>query len=115
MFDPVLAEANSIADADARREKMRRLEEIMQEEGVMFKNNVNVGVDVPMKKMKKVVKRDIYKTGSARDKAQEDSVSEREDPSDCSGTAVVHCNQWECFTRVLCRKKESDTEPVGSI
>ncbi|MGA8019388.1 MAG: hypothetical protein WBV95_21055 [Desulfobacterales bacterium] len=68
-----------------------------------------------MKKMKKVVKRDIYKTGSARDKAQEDAVSKREDPSDCSGTAVVHCNQWECFTRVLCREKESDTEPVGSI
>jgi hypothetical protein len=68
-----------------------------------------------MKKMKKVVKRDIYKTGFARDEAIENAVSKREDPSDCSGTAVVHCNQWECFTRVLCREKESDTEPVGSI
>jgi hypothetical protein len=68
-----------------------------------------------MKKMKKVVKRDIFKTGSTRDKAQEGAVSMRKDQPDCSGTAVVHCNQWECFTRVLCREKESDTEPVGSI
>ena len=67
------------------------------------------------KRMKKVVKRDIFRTGHATDKAQEDAVSKREDQTDCSGTAVVHCNQWECFTRVLCREKESDTEPVGSI
>lgn len=68
-----------------------------------------------MKKMKKVLKRGIYRTGSARDKAQEGVASKREDQSECSGTAVVHCNQWECFTRVLCREKESDTEPIGSI
>ena len=68
-----------------------------------------------MKEMKKVVKRDIFKTGSNRAKAQEGAVSKGEDQSDCSGTAVVRCNQWECFTRVLCREKESDTEPVGSI
>ena len=35
-FDRTLAEANAIADADQRREKMRRLEEIMQEEGVII-------------------------------------------------------------------------------
>ena len=35
-FDQVLAEANAIADADARREKVKRLEEIMQEEGVII-------------------------------------------------------------------------------
>ncbi len=35
-FDQVLAEANAIADADQRREKMRRLEEIMQENGVII-------------------------------------------------------------------------------
>lgn len=68
-----------------------------------------------MKKVKKVVKRDIFKTGSARDKAQKGAVSKREDQQDCYGTAVVHCNQWECFTRVLCREKESDTAPIDSI
>jgi hypothetical protein len=68
-----------------------------------------------IKKTKKVVKRDIFKTGQARDKAQGEAVSKGENQPDCSGTAVVHCNQWECFTRVLCREKESDTEPVGSI
>ncbi len=68
-----------------------------------------------IKKMKKVIKKDIFKTGYARDKAQERAVSKGKDPSDCSGTAVVRCNQWECFTRVLCREKESDTKPVGSI
>lgn len=34
-FDTVLAKANSIADADKRREVVKRLEEIMQEQGVM--------------------------------------------------------------------------------
>ena len=35
-FDQVLAEANAIADADTRRAKVQRLEEILQEEGVMI-------------------------------------------------------------------------------
>ncbi|RUS60602.1 ABC transporter substrate-binding protein [Pseudorhodobacter sp. E13] len=35
-FDTLLAKANSIADADARREVMKRIEEIMQEEGVLI-------------------------------------------------------------------------------
>ncbi|WP_417598597.1 ABC transporter substrate-binding protein [Pararhodobacter oceanensis] len=35
-FDNLLDQANGIADADARRELMVRLEEIMQEEGVMI-------------------------------------------------------------------------------
>ena len=68
-----------------------------------------------MKKVKKVVKRDIFRSGSATEKAQKGAVSKREDQKDCSGTAVIHCNQWECFTRVLCREKEPDTEPIGSI
>ena len=68
-----------------------------------------------MREMKKVVKRDIFKAGTSGDKAREDAVSKGENQSDCSGTTVVHCNQWECFTRVLCRENESDTEPVGSI
>lgn len=34
-FDTLLAEANSIADADERRKVMKRLEEIMQEQGVL--------------------------------------------------------------------------------
>ena len=34
-FDQVLAEASAIADADKRREKVKRLEEIMQEQGVI--------------------------------------------------------------------------------
>jgi len=34
-FDTLLAKANSIADADKRREVMKRVEEIMQEQGVM--------------------------------------------------------------------------------
>jgi peptide/nickel transport system substrate-binding protein len=35
-FDTLLDQANGIADADARREVMRRLQEIMQEEGVLI-------------------------------------------------------------------------------
>ena len=65
-----------------------------------------------MKKMKKVLKRDILKTGQPRNEAQTEPVSKGENQADCSGTAVVHCNQWECFTRVLCREKESETEPA---
>jgi peptide/nickel transport system substrate-binding protein len=34
-FDTLLAKANSISDADSRREVMKRIEEIMQEQGVM--------------------------------------------------------------------------------
>jgi hypothetical protein len=65
-----------------------------------------------MKKMKKVVKRDIFKTGQARDKVQGDADSMVANQPDCSGTAVVHCNQWECFTRVLCRQKDSEIKPA---
>ncbi len=35
-FDELLAQANGIADADERREVMQRLQEIMQEEGVLI-------------------------------------------------------------------------------
>jgi peptide/nickel transport system substrate-binding protein len=35
-FDALLAEANSIADADARREVMAKLQKIMQDEGVLI-------------------------------------------------------------------------------
>lgn len=35
-FDTLLAKANSIADADARREVMKRTQEIMQEQGVLI-------------------------------------------------------------------------------
>lgn len=35
-FDTLLTKANSIADADARREVMKRIEEIMQEQGVLI-------------------------------------------------------------------------------
>ena len=35
-FDTLLARANSIADADARRVVMKRIEEIMQEQGVLI-------------------------------------------------------------------------------
>jgi hypothetical protein len=66
-------------------------------------------------KTKKIVKRDIFKSGQAGGEVQKDAVSSGERQPDCSGTAVVHCNQWECFTRVLCLKEESDTEPVGSL
>jgi peptide/nickel transport system substrate-binding protein len=34
-FDTLLAEANSIADADKRRVVMKRIQEIMQEQGVL--------------------------------------------------------------------------------
>jgi peptide/nickel transport system substrate-binding protein len=35
-FDTLLAKANSISDADARRDVMKRIEEIMQEQGVLI-------------------------------------------------------------------------------
>jgi peptide/nickel transport system substrate-binding protein len=37
-FDALLAEANSIADADARREVMAKLQKIMQDEGVLIQS-----------------------------------------------------------------------------
>jgi hypothetical protein len=76
---------------------------------------ITVQRNILMKKMKKILRRDIVKTGHAGDKAQGDAVKKSENQSACSGTAIVHCNQWECFTRFLCLEKDSDTEPVGSI
>ena len=35
-YDRLLAEASALTDADTRREKMRRMQEIMQEEGVII-------------------------------------------------------------------------------
>jgi hypothetical protein len=63
-----------------------------------------------MKKTKKIVKRDIYKSDRSESVNKQDDDSKRLSRSECSGTAVVYCNQWECFTRFLCRDDESDSE-----
>jgi len=63
-----------------------------------------------MKKTKKIVKRDIYKSGHSESLDKKEISSKRLSRTECSGTAVVYCNQWECFTRFLCRDEDSDSE-----
>ena len=65
-----------------------------------------------MKRMKKIVKRDIYKSNSnpVADNRDPGRADNHKDSDDCSGTAVVYCNQWECYSRFICLEKESDDE-----
>ena len=63
-----------------------------------------------MKKTKKIVKRDIYKSDRSDISKKRKESSKRLSRSECSGTAVVYCNQWECFTRFLCRDEDSDSD-----
>lgn len=67
-----------------------------------------------MKNTKKTVKRDIYKSGRTDGLDHKSHSSKRLSHSECSGTAVVHCNQWECFTRYLCRDTDPDSESESS-
>jgi hypothetical protein len=62
-----------------------------------------------MKKTKKIVKRDIYKSDRSTNVDKNEGSSKRLSRSECSGTAVVYCNQWECFTRFLCRDEDSES------
>ena|GEM_PF-1367587 len=67
------------------------------------------------KNTKKVVKRDIYNSNSRNKDKPRSGVSGNENKSDCVGTAIVYCNQWECYTRFICLDKESDKQKqIGS-
>jgi len=58
-----------------------------------------------MEKSRRIVKRNVV---SANRKKSVDPQPEKIKPeadTDCSGTAVTYCNQWECFTRILCIDK----------
>ena len=61
-----------------------------------------------MKRTKKIVKRDIYRDRSAADPANQEPDGNGKDQNrvDCSGTAVVYCNQWECFSRFICQEDD---------
>ena len=63
-----------------------------------------------MKKKKKVVKRDIYKHSNDDVAVNQDGIAKNDDRSDCSGTAIAYCNQWECFTRFVCLEEESENK-----
>ncbi len=63
-----------------------------------------------MKKMKKVVKRDIYKHSPVEADLNQDEITNEDDSDNCSGTAIAYCNQWECYTRFICLEEESDNK-----
>ena len=65
------------------------------------------------KNTKKVVKRDIYKSNT-RIKEKTRQGAGNDNKPDCAGTAIVYCNQWECYTRFICLEKESDKKQIGS-
>jgi hypothetical protein len=65
-----------------------------------------------MKKTKKIIKRDIYKSDQNDNSKKGKGSSKRLSRSECSGTAVVYCNQWECFTRFLCPDEDADSHPT---
>ena len=62
------------------------------------------------KNTKKVVKRDIYNSNTRIKGKTRSGVAGNEKKSDCAGTAIVYCNQWECYTRFICLEKESDKQ-----
>lgn len=63
-----------------------------------------------MKKIKKVVKRDVYRDGAKGKSSGAAADSRSAEATSCSRAAVVYCNQWECFTRFLCREDDPDSE-----
>ena len=60
--------------------------------------------------MKLVVIRDIYNSNTRIKEKTRRGVAGNEDKSNCAGTAIVYCNQWECYTRFICLEKESDKQ-----
>jgi len=67
------------------------------------------------KNTKKVVRRDIYNSNTRNKDKTRRGVADNEKKPDCAGTAIVYCNQWECYTRFVCLEKESDKQKqIGS-
>jgi hypothetical protein len=56
----------------------------------------------------KVIRRDLYKKERETRNLAQDSETEN---ATCSQTAVVRCNQWECYTLHVCLEK-GDRKPL---
>ena len=80
-----------------------------------------IGADIPnpnaktrvksMKKTKKTVIRDIYRADRMASPEGKGRPPKRLSRTECAGASVVYCNQWECFTRWLCRDEDSESDP----
>jgi hypothetical protein len=58
-----------------------------------------------MKKTKKVLKRDIHRNNSSPAAGGRETTGfEKHKDDECAGTTVEYCNQWECYSRTICRK-----------
>jgi hypothetical protein len=67
-----------------------------------------------MDDLKKNVKRGIYPRNHSGNDGNRPVANDEGGPV-CTRTAVVHCNQWECFTRYLCREKPAPPKPAPAV
>ena len=64
-----------------------------------------------LKKMgekKRIIKRNVVSTTRKTSSEPHQEIQKNEENSKCTGTALVYCNQWECFTRFLCLEENSE-------
>lgn len=64
-----------------------------------------------MEEKKRIVKRNIINANRKKPVDRQDEIQKNEENPNCTGTALVYCNQWECFTRFLCLEKNSGKDP----
>jgi hypothetical protein len=75
---------------------------------IIVLHNISEWSENKMKNNRGELKINIYRSNPARITDQKITGLQQKDGPACSGAAVVHCNQWGCFTRVLCRDNSSD-------
>ena len=64
--------------------------------------------------LKKNVKRGLYPRHHRGTDSQHPAGNDDGGPA-CTRTAVVRCNQWECFTRYLCRETAAPPDPAPEV
>ena len=70
-----------------------------------------------MKKTKKRLKRDIHRNNShPADRDRDTAGSDKQtDNAECTETTVEYCNQWECFSRTICREDQQPEDYITSF
>jgi hypothetical protein len=63
-----------------------------------------------MDEKKRIVKRNIVSTTRKTSSKPHQEIQKNEENSKCTSTALVYCNQWECFTRFLCLEENSEKD-----
>jgi len=82
----------------------------------LFRDNpIKQKRNMSVKKKRRIIKRTLVKEiRRAEPSVSGDGAKQTDDPN-CTGTRVVYCNQWECYSHRLCFSDGSKAENEAVI